>query len=353
MSFKDTFYRIGHWKTWDWRLKYIPLLPSWFWYCLRSGAVWFFTPSNPGLSFGGFDGQGKMEMYRLLPRGSYPKTVFISHYQDFAEVMKMFVSYGFSYPVVVKPDVGKMGLMFRKIDTIYDLKQYHEMMPVDYILQEFVAYPLEVSVFYFRFPNARKGNITGFIKKEYLTVTGDGESTLADLIRKYPLVRFRQEEMRSKHKDKLNYIIKKGENFCLSYALNLSRGSKLISLEYEKDDRLLKVFDKLSDYSRSFFYGRYDVKCASIEDLKKGRNFSILEFNGSGGEPHHVYANGHNLAKACAELLHHWDILYQISRANHDRGISYWSFNKGWKFLMAARKHNKMLERLDKKLQVG
>lgn len=353
MSFKDTLYRIYHWKTWDWRLKYIPLLPSWFWYCLRSGTMWFFTPSNPTLSFGGFDGQGKMEMYKQLPPGSYPKTLCISPGWDFHELIKLFVHHSFQYPAVVKPDVGKMGLMFRKISNIYELKRYHETMPVNYVLQEFITYPLEVSVFYFRFPNAQQGKISGFIKKEHLKVTGDGKSTLEQLIARCPTVRFRQDEMKSKHKDKLNYVIRNGEQFCLSYALNLSRGSKLVSLEHEKDEKLLKVFDNLSKYSKGFFYGRYDIKCASIEDLKQGRNFSILEFNGSGGEPHHVYANGHNLLKASSELLDHWRVLFEISKANHAKGIRYWRFNQGWRFLMAARKHNKMLERLDRQFPVS
>ncbi len=292
-------------------------------------------------------------MYKQLPPGSYPKTLCVSPLWDFAELIKLFGHYQFQYPIVVKPDVGKMGLMFRKIANIYELKRYHETMPVNYILQEFIAYPIEVSVFYFRFPGAPRGKITGFIKKEYLNVTGDGESTLEQLITVCPMVRFRQEEMKLKHKDKLNYVIRKGEQFCLSYALNLSRGSRLVSLAHENDERLLQVFDDLSKYSRGFFYGRYDIKCASVEDLKQGKNFSILEFNGSGGEPHHVYAQEHNLLKASKELLGHWRILFEISKANHLNGIRYWNFVQGWKFLMAARKHNKMLERLDRQFPVG
>lgn len=353
MNIKDTLYRIGHWKTWDWRLKYLPILPGWFWYCLRARAIWFFTPSNPTLSFGGFDGQGKMEMYRQLPKDTYPKTLPVPVHLHFGELLTLFAEAGFDYPVVVKPNVGKMGLMFRKIGNATELKRYHEWMPVDYLLQEFIAYPVEVSVFYVRFPEERRGRITGFIKKEYLAVVGDGKSTLAELIVASPPARFRQEELCQKHNEKLHWVLDKGEQYCLSPALNLSRGSKLVSLEHEIDERLQHVFDNLSDYSKSLFYGRYDIKCTSIEDLKAGKNFSILEFNGSGGEPHHVYATDDTLIGACTELLEHWNMLYKISRANHERGIRYWGFNQGLRFLMAARKHNKMLERLDREFPLG
>ena len=101
-----------------------------------------------------------------------------------------------------------------------------------------------------------------------------------------------------------------GEIYILSYALNLSRGGKLVSLAHEKDDRLLKVFDELSHYTKYFYYGRYDIKCSSIEDLKEGKNFSILEYNGSGAEPHHAYGNGNTLWQAHKIFLHHWKILY-------------------------------------------
>ncbi len=58
MSFKNIVYKITHWETWDWRIKYIPILPFWFWHCLRSRSFWFFKPSNPQLAFGG-SGKGR------------------------------------------------------------------------------------------------------------------------------------------------------------------------------------------------------------------------------------------------------------------------------------------------------
>ena len=35
----------------------------------------------------------------------------------------------------------------------------------------------------------------------------------------------------------------------------------------------------------------------SIEDLKNGKNFSILEFNGCGAEPNHIYDASMTLEK--------------------------------------------------------
>ncbi|MEO6549836.1 MAG: hypothetical protein ABIN94_17675, partial [Ferruginibacter sp.] len=282
MKWKNILFSIGHWETWPYMVKYIPLAPVWFWYCLRSRSLWFFTPSNPTITFGGFEGEPKEEIYNQLPPGSFPYSIYIMPSMPFEEVKKLVSLHHFEYPFGVKPDVGMMGFMFRKIYSIDKLKEYHDKMPSKYIIQKLVNYPLEVSVFYYRLPNQLKGTITGFLKKEFLEVTGDGQSTLHQLMLKYNRIRFRLEEMKLKHSGSLEKIIPEGEPYCLSYALNLSRGGRLVSLAHEIDERLLNVFDELFKYTKHFHYGRYDIKCASIEDLKAGKNYSILEYNGSG-----------------------------------------------------------------------
>ncbi|MEJ7674322.1 MAG: hypothetical protein WKF59_16910 [Chitinophagaceae bacterium] len=97
----------------------------------------------------------------------------------------------------------------------------------------------------------------------------------------------------------------------------------------------------------TFITARYDIKCASVEDLKQGKNFSILEYNGSGAEPHHAYGNGNTLWQAHKIFLHHWKILYQISKYNHEHGIHYWDFKRGLKFQIAARKEYNLLKKID------
>ncbi len=352
LKLTDFLYRITHWETWHYLVKYVPLSPAWLWYCIKSGSFWFFTPSNPTLTFGGFEGESKNEMYLQLPPGSYPHSIYIPHSLIFTKVEQLVKEAGLQFPFAVKPDIGMMGFMFRKIENVGQLQKYHTAMCSDYIVQKLIDYPLEVSVFYYRYPNETSGHITGFLKKEFLEVTGDGKSKLKELILMYPRVRFRVEEMKLKHEKKLNDIIAEGERYYLSYALNLSRGGKLVSLAHEKDSRLLKVFDELSNYSKHFYYGRYDIKCLSIEDLKEGKNFSILEYNGSGAEPHHIYGDGNNLIEAYRIVLHHWKVLYTISKFNHKNGLRYWKHRKGFTFLKRAKQHFKMLKKLDATFEI-
>jgi hypothetical protein len=344
---KKILYYITHWEDWHWFAKYIIIGPAWLWNCFKASSFWFFIPSNPTITFGGFIGETKKEIYNQLPPGTYPNSIFISPPTSFADLKIMLAEHGLSFPLAAKPDAGMMGLMYRKIESLQQLIQYHAVMPVDYIIQDWISYPVEVSVFYYRFPNEIQGHITGFLRKECMEVMGDGKSTLKELILNYSRAQFRLNELFSKHESKLHQILSYGEKYCLSEALNLSRGGKLVNLENEKDNRLLAVFDKLSHYSGSFYYGRYDIKCLSIEDLKCGRNFSILEYNGCGAEPHHVYGNGNHFFKACKILIDHWSILYQISDYNYRNGIPRWSFRQGLRFVNKAKKHFKHLRQLD------
>ncbi len=143
MPFNKIIYRITHWETWHYLAKYIPLFPAWLWYCLRSRSMWFFTPSNPTLTFGGFEGENKKEMYEHLPPGTYPKTIYVSPSLSFSALEELLNENGFSYPFAVKPDVGMMGFMFRRIENAEQLNKYHSVMQVEYIVQEFINYPLE------------------------------------------------------------------------------------------------------------------------------------------------------------------------------------------------------------------
>jgi hypothetical protein len=341
------FERIFNWELWPFAVIYFPISFVWVWYMIKSRAVWFFTPSNPTIAFGGFEGEGKKEMYDQLPPRTVPLTIYIMHDLSFETVKQRIAEAGFTYPFIVKPDIGMKGILFRKIDTEEQLKKYHERIPVEYIVQALIEMPVEVSVFYYRHPQKDKGTVSGFIDKELLHVKGDGVSSLKELIEQHARAKHRLEEMQHRHGHRFNRIIEKDHIFYLSYAGNHNRGAHFTNLKDEIDENLHRVFDELSQYSGKFYYGRYDIKTTSINDLKAGKNFMILEYNGCGAEPNHIYDCNMKLLDAYREILKHWKALYEISRYNHNNGHPYWSFAKGYRFIKASQKHFKLLQKYD------
>jgi hypothetical protein len=310
----------------------------WLYYSIKAQAFWYFSNVNPTIEFSGFEGETKEEMYVQLPVELYPKTVHIKARTDIAEVRLHLVKAGFNYPFIVKPERGMQGILVRKVEKEEDLIEYHNNFPLDYLIQDFVDLPMEFSVFHVRYPGQLKGVVTGFISKEYMKVAGDGRSTLLQLIQKHPKAMVREEEMRHRHAENLHVVIPKGEKYFLSYTGNHNRGATFVNLHNHIDQRLCNVFDEISNKVGQFYYGRYDLKCTSLEDLKEGKNISILEFNGTGSEPNHIYDCGMSYPQALKEIGRHWKYLFEIGRINKKRGIPYWSFINGYRYLKNARK---------------
>jgi len=337
------------WSHWPHYLFYFPLAIPWLSYYVRSRSLWFFTPSNPTLAFGGFEGEGKRQIYEQLPEAYCPKSIFIKPGIPFSEVMEKVKAKAFQYPFIVKPDVGMKGILFRKIESPAQLEQYHRHMPADYIIQEFLDLPLEVSVFYCRWPDSEKGQVTAMIQKNLPEVYGDGRSTLGQLIESHEDAGDLAGRLKAELNERWNEILPVGEKYCLSHVANLFHGARFIDLHHHIDEKLTQLFDFIS-LQNQFYYGRYDIKCTSVEEMKQGKNFYILEFNGAGSVPNHIYAGRYNILSAYKEVLKHWRMMYDISRYNHKHGHPMWSLKKGHYFLQESKKHFDRLKQLDKEL---
>ena len=339
--------KIRNWEHWPFKVLYAPISPVWLWYIIRSRAVWFFTPSNPLLTFGGMEGEPKKEMHDLLPPPLCPPFFNVQPSQDFQVVLETISQRKIEFPLIVKPEIGGQGILFRKIENAEQLQNYHLKVPVEYFVQQLVVYPLEVSLFYYRQPGEENGVISGFLQKIPLYVTGDGMHTLEQLISFNVKANDKIEDFRLTHGVNFGTILPKDEKYMLSYAANHNRGASFIDLKEEIDEKLLHLLDNISK-KNEFYYGRYDIMCNSIAELKEGKSFVILEYNGCGAEPNHFYDTGYTLLNAWREILKHWKALYSISRKKNKAGVKYWPLMKGVRFIIATKKYYRIIRAADK-----
>lgn len=347
MKMKKFWQQHTNWELWSFNIIYAPLIFVWGYYAIRAKRFWFFSPVNPSLDFSGFEGETKQEMFEQLDKEVYPNTIYIKPNETFKTILQRMQDAGLQYPVAVKPDIGTKGLCFRKIENDTQLLAYHKALPVDYLIQDMIEMPMELSVFYVRYPNEPKGRVTGMIAKEYLNVTGNGTSTLMELIENNPKAKNRVEELRKKHKDNLDKIIQANEVYYLSITGNHNRGAKFTNLHQQIDEKLVTVFDGISNHTKNFYYGRYDLKTTSIDDLKEGKNIAVLEFNGVGAEPNHIYDCNMSYWQALKTIANHWKYMYQIGKQNHKKGTPYIGFVKGLKHIKQAKAVYKKLEEYD------
>lgn len=188
------------------------------------------------------------------------------------------------------------------------------------------------------------------VAKDYLHVTGDGKKTVEELVAAHPLARYQTEEMKARHAAKWNFVPAPNENFVLNYAGNHRVGARFINMNKQIDQQLCDVFDKISNEVGEFYFGRYDLKCTSLEDLKNGKNIEILEFNGAGAVPIHIFDCNLSYWKGLKEVVRHWGHLYRIGKMNNKRGIRYWTWREGIDFLNACKKTYKRKLAIDASL---
>ena len=273
-------------------------------------------------------GESKFEVLTRVPDCLKPKTILIKFPASTEEVIRKIEEAQLAFPLIFKPDLGERGWLVRQIDSPDDIRNYLSQKKIDFIIQELVDLPLEFGVYYVRFPSEENGRVNSITAKEFLYVQGNGQKTLRELIFENDRAMLQWELLREKYKDRLGEILPSGKNEVLITIGNHCLGTKFLNGNYLITPQLCESFDHISKKIEGFYFGRYDLRCATLEDLESG-NVKIVELNGCGAEPSHIYDPGASLWKGIDDLITHWQNLYRVSKENHQRGVAYLSFQEG------------------------
>lgn len=322
------FIRLTSWEYWPFGIVQLPFFIYWLWLSLKARSILFFSASNPSILMGGMLGESKFDVLELIPGQYKPLTVLIKVPITITQLREKLTENKFQFPLIFKPDMGERGFMVKRIYNEADIEQYLKRIKANFLVQELVDLPVECGVFYTRFPNEEKGTVTSLVLKEMLTVTGNGVQTLQELILDKPRAKLQWDVLKELHADRLDEIIKKEEVITLVAIGNHCLGTKFLDGEKHINERLSDTFDSISKQIPEFYFGRYDLRCASIQDLYEGK-IKIMELNGCGAEPAHIYQPGYSLFKALGVLFTHWKNLFIISMQNHNRGVPFVSFKEG------------------------
>lgn len=265
----------------------------------------------------------KREIYDLIPLQFYPKTDFVKENLPFEEVENILDNSKIEFPFIAKPDIGLRGSAVKKIESIEELKSYHDKANFDYLVQDLIPFPKEVGIFYVRYPNEKNGRITGIVAKEFLIVEGDGCSTIEELVKANPRYELQLKALQKEYGNQLKDILPKGERLNLVPYGNHARGAKFLDYSHLISPELTKVIDDMCLQIDEFYFGRMDLMYNTWEELEQGKNFSIVELNGAASEPTHIYDPKHSLFFAWKELARHITYMFEISVANNKRGFAY------------------------------
>lgn len=313
------------WTNWEYYPIYIANIPTvlfWLYFGIRSRSLFFFSTVNPVIETGGVMGESKINILNRLPPESIPKTIFIKkENQQLDEIIRQVQQAKIEFPLIAKPNVGERGFLVEKLDNSEELQAYLKKVSVDFLIQDFVNTPIEVSVLYYKMPEASIGTITSVCIKKTLSVKGDGLSNIENLMQTYPRARFQLERFRKNYPELLAKVPANGELVELEPIGNHSRGTTFLNGNQYIDQTLTTVFDELSKNMHGIHYGRFDMKCESMERLKQGQAFKVLEFNGIASEPAHIYDPDYSTLQAYKDIFKHWKIIYRIAKAQRQKGV--------------------------------
>ena len=96
---------------------------------------------------------------------------------------------------------------------------------------------------------------------------GDGRNTFEELVHNHPRAKYYYHQFKQEYPEKRTSVLPDGEKFQLNYIGNHCRGSVFYDVSHIITPQLEKIIDDISKKVEGFYFGRYDIKAKSIQDL--------------------------------------------------------------------------------------
>jgi len=320
-------------------LFYLPLGVQWLWLGLRHGSLSLPTLANPNIEVGGLWGESKsgclamvgpdqrhwLADYATLRRNRGAATAAC----DTQRALAVMATTGLAFPVVAKPDIGWRGFGVRLVASADELADYIAGYPQGetLLLQRAIEFEGEAGVLYARMPGATEGTIVSLTFRYFPYVVGDGQRTVRDLILADQRAAWKAGEhfgFDETHVGtagrELDHVPAPGETVRLSFIGSNRVGGLYRDARAHITPALIRRFDAISRSMPEFYYGRYDVRFASVDRFRQGEDFYIIEINGAGGESINVWDPVMPLSQVYRELFDQQRMLFEIGARNRTRG---------------------------------
>lgn len=316
--------RLTRWEYWPRWAVYPPVVGYIVWLGLRHRCLTLFTAVNPGIGAGGgLVGESKAEIlgglagagaavarWTLVPPGVVATRA--------AAVEAFMQREALDWPVVLKPDVGERGdgvVIARSLDEVTAAVA---AQPGGLIAQAYVP-GVEFGVFYYRIPDAERGEILAVTEKRLTTVRGDGRRTLEELILADDRAVGMAEFFLTKWADRLPEIPAAGETVALGELGTHCRGAIFFDGGHLVTPALAAAVERVSRTFAGYHFGRYDLRTVSAEALRRGE-FTVIELNGLTSEATSIYDPKNSVWVGWKTLMQQWRIAFNIAAINRHRG---------------------------------
>ena len=306
----------------------VPLTVQWLWLSLRYLSATLPSAANPALTSGGLVGEGKLEYFQsmgLLASAATARyfSVFTDGKPSDAQLRRQMVARSMQFPLIAKPDLGLCGYGVRRIDDLAALQAYLAAFPRNesVVLQQYLPQEGEAGIFYVRDPRTDGARIISLTLRYFPRVTGDGHSTVAELVAADP--RARRGALPGRHEvhADLRRVPAAAEVVRLATIGSTRVGGLYRDGAAFITPQLTAAIDAIARDMPQFHFGRFDVRFESLRDLAAGKGFMIMEVNGAGSEAIQAWDPDTGLLAGLRMIFEKQRILFEIGDAMRRKGF--------------------------------
>lgn len=314
----------------DW-LFYAPVVAFWVLNSIRYGSITLPSLANPRINAGGICGESKNGILGLAGPAARPWVADYAAFtvsghadaNDLPRALAAMQQAGLGFPVVAKPDMSCNGVGVRVVRNEAQLQAYLSAFPraTDLQLQRLITYEGEAGIFYIRHPGERTGRITSVTLKYPPCVVGDGRRSVKDLIAADDRLHAISHLLLPRLGPKAASVPAPGERVALVFVGNHCRGSTFKDGLSIVTPALTARIDEIMQDMPDVYFSRIDLRYDNLDALREGRDFKIIEFNGSGSEATHIWDPEMTLARAYKDQFFHYGESFRIGAQMRKTGL--------------------------------
>lgn len=322
------FIKLTNKEYWNSNIFFIPLAFYIMYWAIKARSAFFFSAANPTIPTGGLLGESKEDISKMIPAHYRPKTITLKQGDTLWDIYQKMNKAQLVFPAIIKPIVGCRGMMVKKVASTTDILAHLHEYDTHFLLEEFIDYPIEGAILYWKNPESGESGIQSVTLKEFLAVKGDGRSSIKELLAQNPRGVLQINRLEKESPNMMASIPQCDENIIVEPIGNHCRGTQFLNYNHLINANMVQAYDKIQADLEGCYVYRLDMKARSILDLQAGRNIKILEINGVGADPAHIFAPNTPFLEMFKAYIRLWKKIYEIATALHRQGIPYITYKK-------------------------
>jgi hypothetical protein len=336
------------WEQLPWQIQFLPSVIK---YIHVVGDMNTINPDISGLS--GMVGASKAHLNTKVNPIFRPKDALFNIGVTVEQMQRRIIEKKILFPIFIKPVKGERaaGVEFLRdkealSHVIIDRKR-------SYIIEEAIMTHAEFCINVQRNLESNMFSVFSITERIIPKVTGDGLSSIRQLIPGLDLTDLQKQKIENALDSSfLNKVLERNISENVVRTASISYGTEYVKLNLNPNQKKLleHQINQMLLPADGFNIGRFDIKANNLQALLVG-DCKVVELNGIGGMPTHVYETHLSIEQKQNILDEYFELLQIFSRQQVSRGfksIGFWTAFK--QITRAARTQDRSteLKRLEK-----